>query len=85
MARALGPHRCIALPLFHAFTGCDTVSLFSGRDKRIAWDTWNAYENVFPAFCALADRTTLVMSFAALLMSSLQACVASVSVVLHIS
>ena len=26
--RALGSHRCIALPLFHAFTGCDTVSFF---------------------------------------------------------
>ena len=28
MARALGPNRCIGLSLFHAFTGCDTVSFF---------------------------------------------------------
>ena len=27
IARALGPHRCKALPMFHAFTGCDTVSV----------------------------------------------------------
>ena len=44
MARALGPHRCIALPLFHAFTGCDTVTFFSRKGKRTAWDTWIAYE-----------------------------------------
>ena len=25
IAGALGPARCVALPMFHAFTGCDTV------------------------------------------------------------
>ena len=59
MAGALGPHWCIALLLFYAFTGCDTVSFSSGKGKRTAWDTWNAFENVIPAFCALADRPTL--------------------------
>ena len=58
IARALGPDQCIALPIFHAFTGCDTVSCFSGRGKRTAWDTWNAYGNVTPAFCALVARPT---------------------------
>ena len=28
MVRALGPYRYIALPLFHAFTGCDIASFF---------------------------------------------------------
>ena len=46
--------RCIALPVFHAFTGCDTVSCFGGRGKRTAWDTWRAYEDVTIAFCSLA-------------------------------
>ena len=55
MANALGPDRCVALPMFHAFTGCDTVSCFGGRGKRTAWDIWNAYDEVTPAFCALAD------------------------------
>ena len=54
MARALGPEKCIALPVFHAFTGCDTVSSFAGRGKKTAWDTWKAYEDVTGAFCALA-------------------------------
>ncbi len=30
----LGPERSQALPLFHAYTGCDTVSAFVGREKR---------------------------------------------------
>ena len=33
-ARALGRARC--LPMFHAFTGCDTVSYFGGKGKTIA-------------------------------------------------
>ena len=54
MARVLGPDRCIALPVFHDFTGCDTVSCFGGRGKRTAWDAWRAYEDVTTAFCSLA-------------------------------
>ena len=34
-----------ALPIFHAFTGCNTVSFFDGKVKKSACDTWN----VFPA------------------------------------
>ena len=41
-ARALGPDRCIALTMFHAFKGCDAVSIFGGRGKRTAWDTSKA-------------------------------------------
>ena len=54
MADALGPDRCVALPMFHAFTGCDTVSCFGGRGKRTAWDMLNAYDEITPAFCDLA-------------------------------
>ncbi len=54
IARELGPERCVALSMFHAFTVCDTVSCFGGRGKRTAWDTWNVYDEVTPAFCALA-------------------------------
>ena len=31
-----------------------TVSCFGGRGKRTAWDMWKAYDEVTPAFCALA-------------------------------
>ena len=39
--------------MFHAFTGCDTVSSFGGRGKKTAWETWKAYEDVTPVFSAL--------------------------------
>ena len=35
IARALGPDRCEALLMFHAYTGCDTVSFFGGTGKRL--------------------------------------------------
>ena len=53
MALALGPDRSLALPMFHAFTGCDTVSSFNGRGKKTCWDTWKAVDEVTPAFSAL--------------------------------
>ena len=56
IARALGPDRCVALPMFHAFTGCDTVSSFGGKGKRTAWNTWNTYGDITPAFGALVAR-----------------------------
>ena len=42
MARVLGPDRCTALPMFHALTGCDTVSFFGRRGKRTSLDTWRS-------------------------------------------
>ena len=58
IARTLGPSSCIGLPMFHALTGCDTVSFFGGRGKKTAWGVWNVYTDVTPAFCALAARPT---------------------------
>jgi len=40
---ALGPDRCVVLPMLHAFTGCDTVSYSGGRGKKTTWDTWTTY------------------------------------------
>jgi len=39
----MDPRICTTLPMFHAFTGCDTVSLFCGKGKKIAWNTWKVY------------------------------------------
>ena len=36
----LGPSRSMALPLFHAITGCDTTSHFLGCGKKTAWASW---------------------------------------------
>ena len=54
MANALGLDHCVTLPMFHAFTGCDTVSCFGSRGKRTAWGMGSAHDEVTPAFCGLA-------------------------------
>ena len=33
----IGLTRASGLPFFHAFTGCDVVSAFRGKDKKSAW------------------------------------------------
>ena len=46
---AIGVKKCLALSMFHVFTGCDTVSSFSGRGKRTARETWNVFPEVTDA------------------------------------
>ena len=38
-----------SLPLFHAITGCDQVSLFAGKGKKMTWRTWNQYDELTTA------------------------------------
>ena len=40
---SIGAEKSQALAFFHAFTGCDTVSFFSNRGKKSAWQAWQAY------------------------------------------
>ena len=37
ISATLGPEKARALPVFHALTGCDTVSSFAGHGKKTAW------------------------------------------------
>ena len=55
MARALGPEKTQALPMFHALTGCDTVSCFAGHGKRTAWAVWTALPEVTQALIDLSS------------------------------
>ena len=41
----LGRDICKALPSSYAFTGCDIVSSFYGREKCKAWGTWMGSEH----------------------------------------
>ena len=34
------------LPLFHSFTGCDTVSAFSGKGKKSWWSVWKIFPEI---------------------------------------
>lgn len=55
IARELGPDRCVALPMFHAMTGCDSVSFFAGRGKKTAWEVWKTYDTITRAFRILGE------------------------------
>ena len=50
IATALGYEKSVALPVFHAFTGCDTVSSLKSIGKKTAWQRWNAFADVTEAF-----------------------------------
>ena len=39
--------------MFHAFTGCDTVSSFAGREKKTAFDIWKSFNEITPVFSTL--------------------------------
>ena len=54
IASKLGPDKCKALPVFHAMTGCATVSFIEGRGKLKAWEAWMAFPPVTQAFLELA-------------------------------
>lgn len=48
------PNKSKALPVFYAFTDLDLVSAFTTKGKKIAYDTWNAYNVATEAFIALS-------------------------------
>ena len=49
---ALGAEYCIGILFWYGFTGCDTVSYFSGRPKPTARNMWKS----FPAITATFDK-----------------------------
>ena len=51
----LGPSKSLALPLFHALTGCDTTSKFLGCGKKTAWTAWNITPALTETMIALTD------------------------------
>ncbi len=55
IAAALGSERSRGLLFSHAFSGCDTVSAFSGIGKRTAWEIWQSAEVFQTLFCKLSD------------------------------
>ena len=49
-AENLGESICLAMPMWFAFTGCDTESAFFGRGKKFAWNTFKLYSAATDAF-----------------------------------
>ena len=50
----IGRSKALALPGFHAFTGCDTTSSFMGHAKGTAWKVWISYPAATIAFLELS-------------------------------
>ena len=53
---SLGDQQSRALPVFHAFSGCDTTSAFRGKSKKSVWRAWQAYKDVTDTFVHLANH-----------------------------
>ena len=51
---SLGPQRSQALPMFHSFTGSDTVSDFATVGKKKALETWQAFDDVTQTLISLS-------------------------------
>ena len=56
MCNVLGREKSVALPIFHAFTGCDTTSAFFSKGKKSAWEAWKSFPEVTGAFLYVASH-----------------------------
>ena len=54
MAANLGIEKSLALHMFHALTGCDTVSGYVGHGNKTAWTIWNLFPDLNGALLELA-------------------------------
>ena len=59
IASHLGLQKAKAFPMLHAVTGCDTVSFFSGKGKRSAWDTWSVFPQIMDVLAELSLQRSL--------------------------
>lgn len=55
----LGTSNCLALPLFHSLTGCDTTSQFLGCGKKTAWAAWSGVPDLTNTLVALTQNPDL--------------------------
>ena len=55
MCHHMGEEKIKGILLFHAFTGCDTVSAFHNKGKKMAWQTWDICPEAFPVFSKLSQ------------------------------
>ena len=54
ICHSLGKEKSAALPVFHCYTGCDTISAFCGKGKKSAWEDWTSNTEVTQAFDYMA-------------------------------
>ena len=56
MCSQLGPRKCLALPLFHANSGCDFTSFKKGIGKKTAWAAWEALPEMTEVFIQATEE-----------------------------
>ena len=59
MYQHLGEEKALALPFFHAFTGCNQVSFMSFVSRNTAWKIRNFFDQATPIFMKLSDHPTI--------------------------
>lgn len=60
IAASFTRQQCEGLPFFHALTGCDTVSYFSGKGKKTALLTWRSYPQATEVFRSLSSPQAVI-------------------------
>jgi len=55
----IGEEKSKSLSFVYAFTGCDQVSFFAGRGKKVAWNTWSQCDSITSTFAMLSDQPSL--------------------------
>ena len=60
LVSSLGPTKSLALPFFHTFTGYDTVTVFLGKGKARAWQTWKVFDEATAIFAQLSQTPSSV-------------------------
>ena len=58
----LGREMSCSLLLYHAYTGCDTVSAFFGKGKKLTWEAWKNYPAATDAFLAVYNEAFIPVS-----------------------
>ena len=58
IARSLEPDKSLTFLFFYAFSGCDTASSLSGKDKKRFFDTWISMDETTLVFKKLSSIAT---------------------------
>ena len=61
ICESLEEPRSRALPVFHAFSGCDTTSAFNGKGKKSLWYAWQAYYDATETFACLGKHPFMLL------------------------
>ena len=56
----LGPEKARPLPVFHALTGCYTVSSFAGHGEKTAWAVWAVFPELTNALLELCSAPHVI-------------------------